>query len=218
MFCAELFVSGDVLVSVQPFRIFLCFQHASTICYMVFKANCDVHFFHCCLILFERWFSSWQSESSSFLSPLWPSLPLLSPTPPLSPALREPTVLTIFRRLVDAWLQCCVVSFFHFLLHSVEEKLIFLECLLLSMSVRHFSTILVASLFLILIIRHFFMWQPRALQCMPVWGVPLLHIVIWNFIHVIIILDMYLLNIWIPEKNVLLFFLFYIYILKNSWG
>lgn len=27
-------------------------QHASTNATMVFKANCDVHYFHCCLILF----------------------------------------------------------------------------------------------------------------------------------------------------------------------
>lgn len=38
----------------------------------------------------------------------------LSPSPlsALSSALREPTVLTLFRRLVDAWLQCCVVFIF----------------------------------------------------------------------------------------------------------
>lgn len=40
-----------------------------------------------------------------------PSPPLL--LSPLSSALREPTVLTIFRRLVDAWLQCCVVFYFY---------------------------------------------------------------------------------------------------------
>ncbi len=45
-----------------------------------------------------------------------------APSPPFLPSssLREPTVLTIFRRLVDAWLQCCVV--FLFSLHSIEEK------------------------------------------------------------------------------------------------
>ena len=150
-----LFVCGDVLVSLQSFRIFLFFvtrQHASTNATMVFKANCDVHYFHCCSILFKDYFLScidWRANSPCFFLCCDLPHPLLSS--PLSSALREPTVLTIFRRLVDAWLQCCVV--FLFLLHSIEEKkfekshlIFFLECLLLSMSVRHFSTILVASL------------------------------------------------------------------------
>lgn len=114
-------------------------QHASTNATMVFKANCDVHYFHCCLILFGLFSSriDWQANSPPFFL----CCDLCSPSPlfPQSSALREPTVLTIFRRLVDAWLQCCVVLFS---LHSYWRKkfekshLIFLECLLLSMSVH----------------------------------------------------------------------------------
>ena len=105
-----LFVCGDVLVSVQSFRIFFFFQqHASTNATMVFKANCDVHYFHCCSILFKDYFLlciDWQANYSShfFLCCDFGTLSSLSLSP-LSPALREPTVLTVFRRLVDAWLQ-----------------------------------------------------------------------------------------------------------------
>lgn len=61
-----LFVCGDVLVSVQSFRFFFLYQqHASTNATMVFKANCDVHYFNCCSILFKDLISScidWQAH------------------------------------------------------------------------------------------------------------------------------------------------------------
>lgn len=43
-------------------------QHASTNATMVFKANCDVHYFHCCLILFGLFSSriDWQANSPPF--------------------------------------------------------------------------------------------------------------------------------------------------------
>lgn len=75
---------------------------------MVFKANCDVHYFHCRLILFKDYFLpriDWQANYNShfFLCCDFGALSSLSLSlSPLSPALREPTVLTVFRRLVDA--------------------------------------------------------------------------------------------------------------------
>lgn len=126
-------------------------QHASTNATMVFKANCDVHYFHCCLILFGLFSSriDWQANSPPFFL----CCDLCSPSPlfPQSSALREPTVLTIFRRLVDAWLQCCVVLFS---LHSYWRKKVWevtfnFPRMLTIIYVRtpFFSTILVASLF-----------------------------------------------------------------------
>lgn len=59
-FCS---IIQDVFFFVSFYR-----QHASTNATMVFKANCDVHYFHCCLILF-RLFSSridWQANSPPF--------------------------------------------------------------------------------------------------------------------------------------------------------
>lgn len=61
----RLFVCGDVLVSVQSFRIlFFSQQHASTNATMVVKTNCDVHYF-----LVKIFFSScidWQADSSPY--------------------------------------------------------------------------------------------------------------------------------------------------------
>ena len=99
----------------------------------------------------------------------------------------------------------CLFFFFFFLLHSWRKKfekslLIFPRMLTMiyvsTPSFYHFSCF--SS---ILIISHFYVATSNIRSITPVWGVSLLHIVIWNFIHVIIILDMYLLNIWIPEKK-----------------
>lgn len=116
-FVGRLFVCGKVLVFVQSFRIFFLFSHhASTNATMVFKANCDVHYFHCCFILF-RLFSScidWQAKALLSFS----AVTFAPSSRCLLLSVNLQSVLTTFRRLVDAWLQCCVVLFS---LHSIEE-------------------------------------------------------------------------------------------------
>lgn len=119
----RLFVCGDFLVSVQSFRIFF---------FVSFINNMQVQKLLWSLKLTVMCISSTvvQSCSKIFFFFVLPALTgklialvsfsavTFSPSPPLllsplSSALREPTVLTIFRRLVDAWLQCCVVFYFY---------------------------------------------------------------------------------------------------------
>lgn len=173
-----LFVCGDVLVSVQSFRIFL---------FSLFINNMQVQMLLWSLKLTVMCITStvaqsclfppcidWQADSF-FLCCDLPSL--LSS---LSSALREPTVLTLFRRLVDAWLQCCVV--FLFLPRSIEEKKFekvafnFPRMLtIIYVCTPSFSTILVASL-LFLIISHFYVAtsnicsQSEEFHCFILWS------------------------------------------------